>query len=349
MRLQIRLHVSWGPFNKEQQAVHTKARTLSSRGFTLVELLVVIAIIGVLVALLLPAIQAAREAARRSQCLNQIRQVGIASQNFADVKKHFPSAADERGYSHLAQILPFHEQQGLSGLLDFTVDMKALKASGIAAPWDNQADPDIQIAYQTPVPIFKCPSNPPSEETNMGASGSNDIQETALRGHYGAVLGCKSFTCGSASKDDPICPVDPVLGCSTGGAATNGIMYIVSKTTFKDITDGTSNTFLVGELAGDVGHQRAWMAGLADPTDARGWIYSGKNLFWPMKYATRQRSTNEPTLRIRENDLSFNSFHPGGAHFGFADASARLIGEDTEDNVYLALGSRNGGEVVQMP
>jgi prepilin-type N-terminal cleavage/methylation domain-containing protein len=329
--------------------VHEKTRVCSGRGFTLVELLVVIAIIGVLVALLLPAIQAAREAARRSQCLNQIRQVGIAAQNFADTKKHFPSAADERGYSHLAQILPFHEQQGLSNLLDFKVDMDVLAGSGIDAPWDNPNDPDIRAAYYTPITVFKCPSNPPIEDTNMGASGSNEIQETELRGHYGAVLGCKSFACGSASKNDPICPVDPVLGCSTGGSATNGVMYIVSKTRFQDITDGTSNTFLVGELAGDLGHTRAWMAGLADPTDARGWIYSGKNLFWPLKYATRQRAANEPALRIRENDLSFNSFHPGGVHFGFADGSGRLISEETEESVYLALGSRNGAEVVQIP
>lgn len=201
----------------------------------------------------------------------------------------------------------------------------------------------------TPVPIFKCPSSPEMEETSMGPSGTNDIQETALRGHYGAVMGCKAAACGSSSSTDPICPVDPILGCSTGGAATNGIMYIVSKTNFKDISDGTSNTFLVGELAGNLGHTRAWMAGLADPTDGRGWIYSGKNLFWPLKYATRERTAAEPALRIRENDLSFNSFHPGGVHFALADGSGRFIGEDIEETVYLALGSRNGGEVVTLP
>ncbi len=327
--------------------MHPTSEKRSTRGFTLVELLVVIAIIGVLVALLLPAVQAAREAARRSQCLNQIRQVGIASQNFADVYKRFPSAADERGYSHLAQILPFHEQQGLSGMLDFRVDLNALP--GVDAPWDNVNDPALRAAYRTPVPVFKCPSNPELEETNMGPSGTNDIQETPLRGHYGAVMGCKAAACSGASSSDPICPVDPVLGCSTGGAATNGVMYIVSKTNFKDITDGTSNTFLVGELAGNLGHTRAWMAGLADPTDAKGWIYSGKNLFWPLKYATRERTAAEPALRIRENDLSFNSFHPAGVHFALADGSGRFVNETIEESVYLALGSRNGGEVVQLP
>lgn len=328
--------------------MHTKPRACSPRGFTLVELLVVIAIIGVLVALLLPAIQAAREAARRSQCLNQIRQVGIASQNFADVKKHFPSAADEKGFSHLAQILPFHEQLALSGLIDFRVDLTSLPP-GVHSPWDNLNDPNIRTAYYTPVPVFKCPSNPALEATVMGASGNNATEETELRGHYGAVMGCK-YACSSAATSDPVCPIDASDGCNQGGMATNGVMYVVSKTNFKDITDGTSNTFLVGELAGDLGHTRAWLVGMADPKPIeRNWIYAGKNLFWPLKYATRQRATNEPTLRIREHDLSFNSFHPGGVHFGFADGSGKLISEETEENVYLALGSRNGGEVVQIP
>ncbi|TWT97542.1 putative major pilin subunit [Botrimarina colliarenosi] len=318
----------------------------SRTGFTLVELLVVIAIIGILVALLLPAVQAAREAARRTQCLSQIRQVGFACQLFADTKGHFPSAADEFGYSHLAQILPYHEELALSGLLDFDPDL----SGAVKAPWDNANDANIRAAYLTPIPAFKCPSNPESEPTNMGTSGAQDIQETALRGHYGAVLGCKHVNgCSGSSANDEICPVDPVLGCSTGGSATGGIIYIKSETSYRNITDGTSKTFLVGELAGDLGHARTWMAGVADPTDGSGWIYSGKNVDWPINYATRDRAKAEPALRIRENDLSFNSFHPGGCHFAFADGSGRFVSESVDKDVYKATASRGAGETVASP
>lgn len=318
--------------------------TRAPLGFTLVELLVVIAIIGILVALLLPAVQAAREAARRTQCLNQLRQVGLATQMFTDSKGHFPAAADEYGYSHLAQILPFHEELALSGLLDFNPEL----GPSLKAPWDNTSDPDIVAAYATPIPAFKCPSNPAVEETNLAPSGQTDIQGSALRGHYGAVLGCK-FACSGSSSEDSRCPVDPVLGCSTGGTATGGIMYVTSKTKYKHVTDGLSKTVLVGELAGDYGHSRTWMAGAADPLEGGGWTYSGKNLFWPLKYATRKRKSDEPTLRIRENDLSFNSFHPGGVHFAYADGSGKLINESIEEDVYFAIASRAGEEVVETP
>jgi prepilin-type N-terminal cleavage/methylation domain-containing protein/prepilin-type processing-associated H-X9-DG protein len=333
----------WYGFSRRRKTLHKKQHAIPPRGFTLVELLVVIAIIGVLVALLLPAIQAAREAARRTQCLNQIRQISIASQNFADVKKHFPSAADQFGYSHLAQILPYHEQLALNSLLNFNPDFQA-----VDAPWDNENDPNIREAYFTPIPMYKCPSSPELEETQLRASGNSDLEESPLRGHYGAVMGCK-FNCSGASQNDPICPVNPVGGCTTGGVATNGVMYVFSKTGFKDVTDGTSNTLLVGEVAGDIGPSRTWMAGVADPKDGGYWVYSGKNVFWPINFATHTRATNEPALRIRLNDRSFGSYHPGGAHFAFADGSGRLLNDELDEQVYLALASRNGGEVVQLP
>ena len=145
--------------------------------FTLVELLVVIAIIGILVGLLLPAVQAAREAARRVTCLNQIRQVALASLNSHDAKGHFPSAADEQLFSHLAQILPYHEQSDLHDMIDYNHS------------WYHPANKD---AANTPMPVFKCPTAEPREAAYVGQPGTSTLDEDSLlRGHYLGVMGAK--------------------------------------------------------------------------------------------------------------------------------------------------------------
>ncbi len=298
-------------------------------GFTLVELLVVIAIIGILVALLLPAVQSAREAARRTQCLNQIRQVALACHNFSDTNKHFPPSSDEIGFSHIAHILPFQEQDNLNDLIDFNF------------PWDGSQN---QLAREVELPEFKCPSLGSLQATFLLGSGNATVtEESALRNHYLAVMGGKR-ACPSASGD--VLVVESVCG-NVGGVATNGIMYPQSKIQYRRITDGTSNTFLVGESAWLAdGTSRAWIVGATGGLLAPNrtlFSYSGKNIFFPMKTQPRE------TPAVANNDTSFGSEHPGGAHFAMADGSGQFVTENIDIEIYRALASRNGGEVAPLP
>ena len=311
-------------------------------GFTLVELLVVIAIIGVLVALLLPAVQAAREAARRTSCLNKIRQVVLGCHNFESANGHFPASSNENFFSHLAQILPYHEQESLHDLIDFG-DCGNTDPHGnpIGCSWYDDVN---QQAYKTPMPIFKCPSIGTGQRTDTGLPGNAGTEEgSELRGHYLAVMGAKN--------ECPSPPGDPYVvegGCGNfGGVATNGIMYPDSKIGFKQITDGASNTFLIGEMAWlDDGRSRTWIVGAARRNYAVGWQqwnYSGVNVFYALNSWPRETPTTS------NNDQSFGSEHPGGAHFGLADGSGRFIAESIELKLYKALASRNAGEAVELP
>jgi prepilin-type N-terminal cleavage/methylation domain-containing protein len=308
------------PFQGDYDMTRRRISTLSA--FTLVELLVVIAIIGVLVALLLPAVQAAREAARRTQCVNQVRQVVLAAHLFENSKGRFPTAVDEWGYSYLVQLLPYHEEKSLHDLVN--LDLK----------WD---DPVNRVAYETPLPVFKCPSTPWVEPTQTVSTGLYSGGESPLRAHYAAVLGAKN-SCPSP-EGDPYTVTSQPYGCGTGGRATNGVMYLVSQTRFKDITDGASQTLLIGEFSGRVGLVRTWMVGSADPP-SNDWVYSGKNVFHPINSAAR----DDPG--VSNSDVSFSSLHPGGAHFGMADGGGRFIGEDIELRLYKALASRNAEDLA---
>ena len=159
------------------------------RGFTLVELLVVIAIIGILVALLLPAVQAAREAARRTQCLNRLKQISLACLNHHDSKGYFPSAAKcdlEPGatalnptytcWSYLAQILSFMEEQSFRDALDMRYHWQRDTSDGAQYPRNRT------LLYNTPVPQFRCPTQPDVEVTFTDPpSGGGKTEQSNLR------------------------------------------------------------------------------------------------------------------------------------------------------------------------
>jgi prepilin-type N-terminal cleavage/methylation domain-containing protein len=270
-----------------------KTQAAPQRGFTLVELLVVIAIIGVLVALLLPAIQAAREAARRTDCLNRLRQLGTAAHNYVAARGHFPPQGDRlTGLSSQARLLPYMENQQVLNLVNQKVH------------WREQT-PAVK---ETPLLFLRCPSQEPLEFTDVLASGATGFRDTALRCHYMANFGAKPALC-----PGPLTPgVYPestytIVNCTQasnadrdGGMATNGLIYVESKVSFKDIADGSSMTLLYGEVSWDIGIQMTWLAGNDPGLEASltpeqrkalpfervaVWTYNGKNMAHPMNTA----------------------------------------------------------------
>jgi len=331
-------------------------------GFTLVELLVVIAIIGVLVALLLPAVQAAREAARRTQCLNQIRQVALACHNFESSSKVFPQVTDETTFSYIVKIASFLEQATVESQIDFN------------QPWDNANNQALlaNIAIGT----LKCPSAPSLELMRDPANTSEEV-ESDQRNHYLAVMGAKGPAPNSGADlndfdPDSFCTSDDpftVIGsCATGGLAVNGIINARDEVGFRRIADGASNTLLIGEASWSLGSLLPWYVGVRETfslegSDSRGGagidpfslprsIQSGLNLTRPLNQnvieGTMAADEVDEARRGKANDASFGSFHPGGAHFALADASARNVSEDIELRVLLLLASRDDGQIASL-
>jgi len=334
----------------------------TNAGFTLVELLVVIAIIGVLVALLLPAVQAAREAARRTQCLNQIRQVALACHNYESSHTTFPQAVDETSFSYIVKIADFLEQGNIVNQINFD------------ETWDNLGNQNVLTG--TVIETLKCPSAP-TEEIMRNPSSPNEEQESNQRNHYLAVMGAKgpSPTSGLdlnnfdpdafCSEDEPFSVIGSTGVCNiTGGLAINGVIQAIKEIGFRRINDGTSSTLLIGEASWEIGPILPWYAGVQQTTGpdegsgARGsggrddpnfdeprTIQAGLNL------ATNLNSSPIVLLDPNEgkaNDASFGSFHPGGAHFALADASAQYMNDNVELRVLLLLASRDDGEVVNL-
>jgi prepilin-type N-terminal cleavage/methylation domain-containing protein/prepilin-type processing-associated H-X9-DG protein len=290
-------------------------------GFTLVELLVVIAIIGILVALLLPAVQAAREAARRMQCSNNMKQLGLALHLYHDTHKVFPPAGIKQrgkyrgGWS--VTILPHSEQRVVQDLLAFPV-------------YHYYSDPNKSVAM-TPIPMFLCPSQDDTHTQHFRVSGRTKEQyqgQDPYTIHYQAVAGPTPTT-----NEDYT--VDPSTG--NGVFSVGGVIYRDSDVSVKDITDGTSKTYLVGELSwGKSNVFRLWTRGCTtfDCASCKNMAH-GINLG---EYATY--------LNGSFNNSGFGSEHPGGANFTMADGSVRFVSEDTFLGILKGMASRNDGEIL---
>ena len=309
------------------------------RAFTLVELLVVIAIIGVLIALLLPAVQAAREAARRTDCQNRVRQGVLATLNFNDAMRHFPSssAGGTTGQAKLkvtcmswiAQVLPFIEEAQLQDL----VDLKEI--------WTSVSN---KKARETPLPQFRCPT---TGTMLPGAEESGIVEGSVLRAHYVAIMGAK-HSCplvATAAPDATYtierCP--PVGLPDQGGMAMNGIIHFHSKTRSRHVTDGTSKTMLIGESSWvGVGDMRVWIVGV--PSDGSYWHYNAENIAHPMRTAYWESLVASPPYPM--NDTSLGSEHPGGAHVGMADGSVQFLSEEIPLPLMKAMASRGSAENV---
>jgi prepilin-type N-terminal cleavage/methylation domain-containing protein/prepilin-type processing-associated H-X9-DG protein len=293
---------------------------LQKRGFTLVELLVVIAIIGILVALLLPAVQAAREAGRRMQCGNNLHQMAIAAQNYHDTFQVFPSGfilPNQVLWSGL--LLPQLEQNTIYDTLDF------------GASWSSGPN---AAACATLLSVFRCPSAPVVEHTSV--QGIVDRVPCTY-------LGCATGLVPNESGPPPV----------AGGLDMDGMFFLNSRVKLRDVLDGTSSTVLIGEALFDVNVRGIDYGGTIHIVDH--W-YIGSPLINPSEVSESIGSTAVPVNRIfdpnafiDEKELCFSSRHPGGAQVSFADGHVQMIAATIDAAVWSALGTRAQGEAAQVP
>ena len=313
-------------------------------GFTLVELLVVIAIIGILIALLLPAVQAAREAARRSQCTNNLKQFALATHNYHDRLRSFPpgtllkqytdgSSPKKRGPSLFIFTLNEMEQSSLRSQLDLN------------DPLNNEVGGQSSLSA-TVLPVLRCPSDViPENPVEHGTSGRWHAL-TSYGGNAGTG-GHHSFLCTSSPMiaDGIFCETGP-LSNPTAGQSPVRIAHVL---------DGTSNTLFFGERSHVDRVFDEWAGGAGEqPIGDYGWWHTCGGLaivdatmttLAPINYRTDTSGTDFACRRVS----AFGSLHPGGANFAFVDGSVRFISETIELNTYRALSTRAMGEVVQTP
>jgi len=324
--------------------------TIKSRkqsGFTLIELLVVIAIIAILIALLLPAVQQAREAARRTQCRNNLKQIGLALHNYHDTHRVFPAGYITGGCSSATDldtiagsnticthqpirlhwplfILPFVDQSPLYNIVAQKNTIDSLN------PSNPDSDPLTDDAYELFVPVYHCPSHPASE---VKPSGFLEWDDEQRRGNYAANFG-SGFLSESRSVE-----------------ARKGLFYANSNTRIRDITDGSSNTLAVSEVR--------FSRTAAD--DSRGsWMFPGMGGAAFSTGLAPNSSSADAVGSCTDNSADFpcvtdstgtqiaaaRSMHEGGVLASLADGTVRFISENVDSGVWEALGTRSNGEVV---
>jgi prepilin-type N-terminal cleavage/methylation domain-containing protein/prepilin-type processing-associated H-X9-DG protein len=323
------------------------------RGFTLIELLVVIAIIAVLIALLLPAVQAAREAARRAQCVNNLKQMGLALHNYHDVNNAFPNlrpgddvnANDSNAMSTWVVTLPQMEQTALYNAWNFSLAFNDPSVDPkYAASCIPQANSTVA---RTVLTVFNCPSDNRQPFVSTSNSGRNDIPQLPQ-------LAVSSYAVNAGTGGPPNCCDDPILPYvitdlkhGNNGFADYGLPRGV-----RDITDGTSNTVAVGETAYSndgayFGIQIGKCTGFNSGFNV--WTVSlrhGSNFRGP-----KNPPNTTPGLLVSAGGLcgmngAFGSRHSGGVNFLFADGSVHYVKNSISLPTYRAICTRNGGEIV---
>ncbi|MCA9224905.1 MAG: DUF1559 domain-containing protein [Pirellulaceae bacterium] len=352
------LHRVSSSFSLSGEHVMVRSRRL---GFTLVELLVVIAIIGVLVAMLLPAVQAAREAARRSSCANNLKQQGLAIQNYHDTYKVFPPALIASGrYNNAAYhtahggvknttgwilLAPFYEQGPLHDNYNFGAPSSVSSPYG-AAIANGQPDTVNKAIYSAKIEMLLCPSHPQAGEiVNSGAGNSADFysRNDAVRTSY-------LFSTGVFTDYDQ--PWQNLSGDMRQGTFGND-----GAANMAALTDGTSNTIATGEAAGGRFKTSTsygpWGLNGAH-TCCHGRTVSTITSNVPTPTATESRdwhinaAYNNDTLG-RQYAWGWGSLHPGGAQFALCDGSTRFLPETMDYGILVRLAYIHDGQAVTLP
>lgn len=320
-------------------------------GFSLIELLVVVGMVGLLVALVLPAIQASREAARRAQCASNLRQLAIATANHADARRHFPagveqwyfnSAVSHRGIPLFARLLPYLEEANVLVSWDYDDPMNNVNAG-------SQSNTAVVL------PLLLCPSDV-IERNPIVIAGRN--WRYALTS-YGGNGGQRSYFPLQATADGMF---------HTTGEASEPKRH-QRPVRLREVTDGLANTILFGERShSDPNYESFNDAGWGDPLTEQGWWGASTSrkmighvtmsAFAPINYrlpfSFAQRMSQNPSAATFNEfqhyvDLrvcAYGSEHPGGAMFAFADGSARLLSSHADAAVLTALSTRAGSELL---
>jgi len=286
------------------------------RAFTLVELLVVIAIIGTLVGLLLPAVQAAREAARRCGCLNNTTQLGLALHNHEFHTGHFPAGVinpdgpikNEAVGQHVSwtvQVLPYMEQNSLFRMFD--------QQAGAYAEVNDKL-------RRANIAVLRCPSSPGPRGNNR--DGNNAIAWSSYAGCHNSIEA----------------PID---------VGNDGMLFLNSRIRFDDILDGSSNTLLLSEhLSEDEPNQEGSPVEFGWPSGTRATLRNtGRMIEQPSMRRNTGLAVEEPAEKGPLFVGGFGAYHPGVAVSGMGDGSTRALSDDIDRDILHALGSRAGGEL----